>query len=137
MSIEKSAGVVIFRKEKNEIYYLLLHYQSGHWDFPKGNIKKGERPEDTTKREIFEETGIESIGLIPDFIQTIKYFYKRKDQVIFKIVIFFLAQTKTKKIKISWEHKGFKWLPYNQATDQLTFDNAKDILKKVHKFLIR
>jgi hypothetical protein len=26
MPVEKSAGAVIFRKENNKIYYLLLHY---------------------------------------------------------------------------------------------------------------
>lgn len=136
MPIEKSAGAVIFRKEKDTIEYLLLHYQAGHWDFPKGNIEKGEKPEDTAKREIFEETGIKDIEFVPDFKQTLKYFYKRKKKNIFKIVTFFLAPTRTRKVKISWEHIGYKWLPYNQALKQLTFDNAKEILKKANQLLL-
>ena len=136
MPIERSAGAVIFRKENKKIYYLLLHYQSGHWDFPKGNIEKGEKLEDTVKREVKEEAGIEEIKFVPDFKEVIKYFYKLKGKNIFKIVTFFLAESQTKEVKISWEHIGYKWLPFEQALEQLTFKNAKGILKKAHHFLI-
>lgn len=133
--MEKSAGAVIFRKERGKIYYLLLHYQANHWDFPKGNVEKGEKAEDTTRREIFEETGIKDIEFIPGFKEVIKYFYKLKGKTVFKIVTFFLAQTKTKEVKISWEHIGYEWLSYEKAFKQLTFENAKDILKRAHQFL--
>lgn len=133
--IEKSAGAVVFRREDDEIYYLLLHYQSGHWDFPKGNIEKGEKIEETVRREVKEETGIEDLKFIEGFKENIKYFYKLKGENIFKIVTFLLAETKTKKIKISWEHIGYKWLPYEEALKQLTFENAKEILKKAQRFL--
>lgn len=135
MPLEKSAGAVIFRKEGGKVYYLLLHYQSGHWDFPKGNIEKGEKLEDTARRETKEETGIEDINFTPGLKESIKYFYRLKKKNIFKIVTFFLAETKTKKVKISWEHIGYKWLPYEEALEQLTFKNAKEILKKANRFL--
>ena len=134
MPIEKSAGAVVFRKNK-KIYYLLLHYQGGHWDFPKGNIEKEERPEETAKREIFEETGIDDVEFIEGFKETIKYFYKLKGKTIFKIVIFYLAKTRQKAVKISWEHIGFKWLSYQEALERLTFQNAKEVLKKADEFL--
>jgi 8-oxo-dGTP pyrophosphatase MutT (NUDIX family) len=73
MPVEKSAGAVIFRKEGGKIYYLLLYYQSGarrphpYWDFPKGHIEKGEKPEDTARREVKEETGLKNIDIIEDF----------------------------------------------------------------------
>ena len=76
MPIEKSAGAVIFRKEEDKVYYLLLCHQAGHWSFPKGNIEKGEKIEETIEREIQEETGITDIEFISGFKQTIKYFYK-------------------------------------------------------------
>jgi bis(5'-nucleosidyl)-tetraphosphatase len=147
MPLEKSAGAIIFRKDFNppsalplkrapgKIYYLLLHYHAGHWDFPKGNIEKGEKPKETAKREIQEETGIGDANFIGGFKEVIKYFYRLKGKNIFKIVIFYLVETKTKKIKISWEHIGFKWLPYKEAIEQLTFKNAKEVLQKANDFL--
>lgn len=135
MPVERSAGAIIFREEEGKIFYLLLHYQSGHWDFPKGNIEKGENLEDTVKREIKEETGVEDIDFTSNFKETIKYFYKLKGKTIFKTVVFFLVETKSKEIKISWEHTDFKWLSYEEALEQLTFKNAKEILQKANNFL--
>lgn len=135
MPLEKSAGAVIFRKEEGELYYLLLHYQAGHWDFPKGNIEKGEKPEKTCQREIQEETGIKDIEFLSDFKETSKYFYKLKGKTIFKTVVFYLVKTKSKDVKISFEHIGYQWLPYKQALEELTFKNAKDILKKANNFI--
>ena len=142
MPKEKSAGAVVFRRKGNEIYYLLLHYQPGHWDFPKGHIEAGEREEETVKREITEETGIKDIVIIKGFREQIKYFFrdtydkKKNASWIFKVVAFYLAETATKGVKISFEHKGFKWLPYKEAMEQLTFKNAKNILTKAHDSII-
>lgn len=152
MPKEKSAGAVVFIKENNEIFYLLLHYgtsgkkKGGHWDFPKGHIEEGEKEIETVKREVEEETGIKDIRIIQGFKQWIKYFFKAsygmtKEQAkglpwTFKVVVFFLAETKTKEVSISHEHVGYKWLNYNDAEKQLTHKNAKDILRKANDYLI-
>ena len=137
MPIEKSAGAVLFRKENKKIKYLLLKHSLGHWDFPKGNIEKGEKIEDTVKREIKEETGINKIVIIPDFKHWIKYFYRLKGKNIFKIVTFLLAETKTKKVKLSFEHIKYKWADFNSAIKLLKFKNSKEILKMANEFLNR
>lgn len=141
MPVERSAGAVIFREEGEKIFYLLLHYQSGarrpepYWDFPKGHIEKGENAEDAAGREVAEETGLEDIEISPSFKETIKYFFKWEEKNILKFATFYLAKTKTKNVKISGEHIGFEWLPYEEALEQLNFKNAKDILKKANGFL--
>ena len=155
MPQEKSAGAVIFRKEGEKNFYLLLHYNSarpeqkkgGHWDFPKGHIEEGESEIQAVKREIKEETGIDDIKIIDGFKEWIKYFFrktyglsqeeKKKAPWIFKLVIFYLVQTKTEEVKISSEHMGYKWLSYEEALKQLTFKNAKEILKKANDFILR
>lgn len=140
MPIEKSAGAIIFRKNQ-KIKYLLLHYPSStkapkdYWDFPKGHIEKGEKEIETVKREVEEETGLKDLKFVEGFKEWIKYFYKLKGKNIFKIVTYFLAETNTEKVKLCWEHRGFKWLPYEEALDQLTFKNAKEILKRANEFL--
>lgn len=140
MPVERSAGAIIFRKEGNIPFFLLLHYPGfrgpkGHWDFPKGNIEKGEKLEETVKRELQEETGIKEITIINGFKETIKYFFKFEGKNILKFVTFLLAETKEKEVKISHEHIGFKWLPFNKAEVQLTHENAKEILQKANDFL--
>lgn len=146
MPREKSAGAIIFRTEHNEPYYLLLHYPSGHWEFAKGHIEEKENFEKTIRREVQEETGIKDLKIIPGFKEYIKYFFKKTYNLkgeakkrapwVFKLVVFFLAETKTAEVKISQEHKNFLWLPYQQALKRLTYKNAKELLKKAHDFII-
>ncbi len=52
-----------------------------------------------------------------------------------KEVVFFLMETRTTDVKLSYEHIGFDWLPYEQAMKKLTFKNARDILQKAHEYL--
>lgn len=152
MPIEKSAGAVIFKREpfdaaqgkKTGFFYLLLQYQAGHWDLPKGHIEKGETLEDTVKREVKEETGLSNIKIVPGFKETIKYFFRWEEKNIMKFVTFYVAETphqskhgagQAPEVKISKEHIGFIWLPYREALEKLTFKNAKDIIKKANIFL--
>lgn len=135
MQFEKSAGVVVFRKTNGEIFYLLLKSTSGHLDFPKGNVEKGETEDQTTIRETEEETGLKDIALIPGFKESIKYFYRREGKPINKEVVYFLGETKTADIRISWEHVGFEWLSYGEAMERIDFQNTKNVLKKANMFL--
>jgi 8-oxo-dGTP pyrophosphatase MutT (NUDIX family) len=131
---EKSVGAILFRRSKG-IEFLLLHYGAGHWDFPKGGVEEGETEQDTMRREVFEETGIKDISVLVGFREQINYFYKRAEGLVSKEVIFFLAETRSKIVKISFEHDDFKWLPYGEAYKILTFDNSKKLLKKSDEFL--
>jgi 8-oxo-dGTP pyrophosphatase MutT (NUDIX family) len=143
MIVEKSAGAIIFRKEDEKPLFLLLHYPSGsrnqkeYWDLPKGHIEEGEKPEDTVKREVEEETGLKDVKFFEGFKETIKYFFKRESENILKFVSFYLLETKTKEVKISFEHLGFEWLPYEEALVKLTFKNARDVLEKANNQLIK
>ncbi len=134
MKRERSAGAIVFRKEKEPIY-LLLHYEEGHWDFPKGHVESNETDTETVKREVEEETGIKDLEIVKDFKEKMHYYFKFKNELISKDVVFYIAKTKTKQIKLSFEHIGSAWLPYPKAIDKLTYKNAKEILKKAHNFL--
>ena len=131
---EISSGVIVYFKDDNKILYLTLHYEGGHWDFPKGHVEENEKLEETALRETKEETNL-NIELNQDFKKSLSYFYRRDDLLVSKTVYFFLGQTHNKKVKISSEHIGFKWLTYEDALELLTFDNAKEVLKKAHEFL--
>ena len=135
MQFEKSAGIVIFRTHGKNREFLLLHYPGGHWDFVKGHIEKGEEELTTARRECKEETGITDLKFVEGFKKEIQYFFRRGKNLIKKEVVFYLAETKTKEIKLSHEHIGFAWLPYEDAIERLTFDNAKEVLKEANKFL--
>jgi len=141
MPKEKSAGAIIFRLEDKKAQYLLLHYPSSerakseYWDLPKGHVEEGETEEETAIREVREETGLEAVRIFEGFRETIHYWFRAEGKTISKTVVFYLAQTDEKDIKISDEHLGYQWLPYEKALDRLTHENAKLLLKKANTFL--
>jgi bis(5'-nucleosidyl)-tetraphosphatase len=131
---EKSCGAVVYIRNPN-VKYLLLQYEAGHWDFVKGNVEAGENEQQTAVRELGEETGITDAKFIDGFKETISYFYKRQGATVLKEVVFFLMETKTANVKLSFEHIGFIWLTYDDAMRRLTFKNARDVLQKADQFL--
>jgi len=133
MGREISAGVILFRTSPHR-EYLVLDYGS-HWDFPKGHIEAGENPQTTALRELQEETGIQDARLIPGFKEGMRYFYRKSGEGMLKIVVYFLAETPTGNVTLSSEHSGYVWLPYEQASNRLTFKNARDLLAKAHAYL--
>ena len=132
---ETSAGIVLFRKEGPKKLFLLLHYPSGHWDFVKGKMEKGETTHETAIRETGEETGITDIVFVENFEEWIEYNFKYQGELVQKKVVFFLAETKMKEVKISHEHSGYTWIDYNTAMEKTTFDNARTVLTKAKKLL--
>ncbi len=132
---EKSCGAVIFVKKEATAKYLLLNYAAGHWDFVKGNVEPGEAEKETVVRELKEETGIAEAQFIEGFREAIAYFYRRQGLTIHKEVVFYLMESYTDKVTLSFEHIGYTWLDYQHAVEKLTFKNAKDTLQKAHEFL--
>ena len=128
---ERSAGSIIYRQSSKGKLYLLLNYPSGHWDFVKGNIEKGETFKQTVLREIKEETGISDITFVDGFEDKIEYHYQRDGQVIHKEVVFFLSNTKTDQVVLSHEHLDYIWLNFNDALEKLTYKTAQKLFKKV------
>jgi bis(5'-nucleosidyl)-tetraphosphatase len=131
---EKSCGAVVVLTN-TEPKYLLLQYDAGHWDFVKGNVELNESEKDTVIRELQEETGIVDARFLEGFREKIEYFYRRQGTTIHKEVIFFLIETHTETVTLSFEHVGYAWLNYQHAMERLTFKNAKDVLQKAHELL--
>ena len=133
---ETSAGIVFFLTISSENQFLLLNYPQKHWDFVKGKIEKNEEPRETARREAEEETGITDFKFIDGFEEYIEYDFRFKNEDIHKKVIFFLAKTDTKKIRLSDEHFDHIWLEYDDALKKITHENAKNVLIKAKKFLL-
>ena len=121
--------------DNQQIIFLLLHYFSGHWDFPKGNRERGENYIETIRREIKEETGISDLNFIDGFVKEISYKYLRHNQLISKKVVYFLARTNSKDVVLSSEHTDFVWDHYESALKRLTYKKSKEILTEGYKFL--
>jgi len=134
--MERSAGAVIFSiKYPRDVNFLLLKYSAGHWDFPKGNIENGEDETQAAYREIREETGIENVVFLKGFERKVTYNYRRKQNLVRKEVIFFLAKADSQRVILSNEHIAYSWNKFDNALAKLTYKTAKDILINANNFL--
>ncbi len=132
MRREKSAGAVVYNKKMGK--YLLLHYPTGHWDFPKGHVEPRESEVRAAKREVFEETGVE-VEILFGFHEIIRYKFRERDVLVDKKVVYFIGLTDKEDVKLSYEHDEYAWLPYEEALEKITYDTSKKVLMKAHLFL--
>ena len=73
MNYEKSCGAIVYRKHHGNTEILLVrHIKSGYWSFPKGHVEEGETEEETARREIKEETGLDVL-LDTGFRETVTF----------------------------------------------------------------
>jgi len=137
MDFETSAGVVTYRWDKGQVepLFLILHYEEGHWDLPKGHLERGESLEAAALRELKEETGISDARLAAGFKEKITYNYRRGGRMYTKNVYFFIGETKSEAVALSPEHTDYKWLEYADALGVVTYGTAREILKKAYLFL--
>lgn len=124
---EISAGGVVWNSKTKKI--LLIKDSYGRWALPKGIIEKGETSEQAAIREVQEETGLKNLE-ITEKIGSIKFFYQMGSEKIFKIVIFFLMETKDTELKHEWKIKDARWFEPKEALEKIEYENSKSLLSK-------
>lgn len=169
MSKEISAGMIIYRRTKEGIKFLLLYHGREYWNFPKGKIENKfyneltygkETSFQAALREVKEETGLGRNELrFCHYFKTSERFTfwrpakrdlshidrerKQKQEKVFKTIIFYLAETRKKAIKISeakegQPHEGFAWFTHKEAMKVLSQNKGSQrILTQANDFLRR
>ena len=123
---EKCCGCIII--ENNKV--LLVYEKNGNfWGFPKGHMEKGENEIETALREVKEEVGLD-VEIIDKEKRYILNYIIRDE--IDKTTVLYLAIPKNKEIVMQEsEIKKVKWCDFEEALKTLTFDNSKEVFKKV------
>jgi 8-oxo-dGTP diphosphatase len=129
-----SAGGAVFRSNQVFREWLLIKpRRTKRWQLPKGKIDPQELATDTAVREIFEETGVRARVL--EKIEDIKYFFVQDSQRIFKVVAFYLMESKDGRdtaVRADWAHEIAEavWVPEEEALKRLSFKSEKQILER-------
>jgi 8-oxo-dGTP pyrophosphatase MutT (NUDIX family) len=158
MKKETSAGIIIYRRTKEGIRFLLLYHGGDYWNFPKGHIEDvmmsdeadGEHLVRETSlnaalREVEEETGLrkEDVRVENGFRAYEAFTFFQNDMKIAKTVIFYLAETNKAKITIAppqngyEEHYGWGWFLYKDAMRIMhKYKDGEAALEKAYDFII-
>jgi 8-oxo-dGTP pyrophosphatase MutT (NUDIX family) len=134
-----SAGGVVYRGDKGSVEVVIVSVGGqNRWQLPKGLVEAGENPESTAVREAREEGGVSSEAVQP--IETIEYWYAGLDNGIkvrfHKRVHFYLLRYLSGDTRDhDWEVNEARWVPIEDATSQLAFDNEKRVMERARELV--
>jgi 8-oxo-dGTP pyrophosphatase MutT (NUDIX family) len=143
-SIHISVGAVIYKKDTNGVSVLIMYRKSTEtFHLPKGTSEFGETIEDTLKREVYEETGLDIA--IEQYLDIARSTYTYHEKVKHKKTHYFLAQYKSGEAKpLDGEHDTVEFLSLEKALDlfrnkgahlTLGYENELEILEQAKKIL--
>ena len=134
----------IIKNEKNEILLLRINPKKlivtddwkgeVYWDIPGGRIKKGDSVDETLRKEVEEETGIQRIDKIIPFtivLANIRIPVKNNQTVGLMLSSYLCTVKSIKNIKLSDEHVEAKWFSPKIAAKNLSFKYPKEFTKKI------
>ena len=122
---EKSCGCIIIKNKK-----VLLVYEKNRnfWGFPKGHMEDGETEIETALREVKEEVGLD-VEIDKERRYTLNYVIRDE---IDKTTVLYIAKAKNDEIIMQEnEIENIRWCSFEEALNTLTFDNWKEMFKKV------
>jgi 8-oxo-dGTP pyrophosphatase MutT (NUDIX family) len=126
---EVSAGGVVVRRDGDGVRYLLIRDGHRNWGFPKGHLDGAETPEDAARREIAEETGLDTLAL-HEALGQIDWYFRHRGRLIHKYCHFFLFSSPDGD-PTPQDEEGISacvWLPFDVANARLTHDNSRRML---------
>lgn len=133
---EVSAGGIVFRRDGERTFYLLIRDPYRNWGFPKGHLEEGEEPSTAAIREVGEETGLGGLELRAA-VETIDWTFRFRGRQIHKVCHFFLIETEQRRT-VPQSAEGItacRWASYEQATKMIAYDNARAVLAQAHALL--
>jgi 8-oxo-dGTP pyrophosphatase MutT (NUDIX family) len=124
---EVSAGGVVVRRTEGGWEACLIRVGTA-WSLPKGNLDRGEAPEQAAVREISEEVGLPLdrltvLGELPPS----EYMYRRQGRLVSKIVHHYLveAPADTPLIPQQQEIDEARWVPLHEAAATVSYRDLK------------
>lgn len=133
---EVSAGGIVFRRDGERTFFLLIRDPYRNWGFPKGHLEEGEAPDVAAVREVAEETGIAAVE-VRSAVETIDWTFRFRGRKIHKTCHFFLMET-TQRRTAPQAKEGItacRWATYEQATKMIAYDNARAVLELAQAIL--
>lgn len=127
-----SCGAVVVRRENGRWLYLVLRAYN-YWDFPKGQVEKGENPLAAARREVEEETTISELSFPwgEEYFETPPY---RGG----KVARYYLAQTSQQEVSLPInpelgrpEHHEYRWVD-NHVARRLLTPRVRQVLRWAH-----
>lgn len=135
--VAKSYGIIPIFKNESGFYVLLVkNSKGGHWGLPKGTPEKNEKPIDTAKRELFEETGVKDIQIKMKPTLEERYDFEQNGTAYSKTNTYYFGFVNEMRESSQLDEiDELKWVKINEAQNTLTHQSAIDVIKKLAELL--
>jgi 8-oxo-dGTP pyrophosphatase MutT (NUDIX family) len=130
--VNKAGGGLVYNKNGD----VLFIFRNGKWDLPKGGTEKGEDIEQTSMREVEEETGVNGLKITKK-LQKTYHIFKRNGVYKLKITHWFEMQTDFEGIPEGQIDEGIdkvEWKNPTQIQEALknSYENIKLLFQEVN-----
>jgi ADP-ribose pyrophosphatase YjhB (NUDIX family) len=125
-----SAGGIVVRNNPNKQIILTIFTHINGLGFAKGHVEKGETYEQTTIREVAEETGLTELEIVKKIGIISREATERDGTPVLKDIHMFLMKTKNPDIHKGAEEK-YGWFELDEAISQMAIKEDRDFLEKI------
>ena len=126
---EPTAGGIVFRHGEKGVEILLIQDAKDRWTIPKGHIEEGETAQQTARREIGEEAGLNQVDIL-GWLGKIHFRYRRIDKLVLMTTQIYLVRAKgdTNDIKKEEWMNGIKWFTFQDALDAIEYEDIGKLM---------
>ena len=130
--VNKAGGGLVYNKNGD----VLFIFRNGKWDLPKGGTEKGEDIEQTSMREVEEETGVNGLKIVKK-LQKTYHIFKRNGVYKLKITHWFEMQTDFEGIPEGQIDEGIDKVEWKNPTEiqealKNSYENIKLLFQEVN-----
>ncbi len=138
LRFEYSAGAFVYSHRRGKrVFLFLIRKKNDRADIPKGHLEKEETAMEAAVREAKEESGLD-VKLDPYFKSRLNYwFYFGKERIRKTLTIFIAEVAPSVKIKVSWEHAGYKWVSFDEYMSSPHYKDMEKIFRNANDYIDR
>ncbi len=135
----KIVEVVVFRMRKSPEFLVLKRSDDetiypGLWQIVSGGIERGEKAFQAALREVNEEIGVKPTHFYNTPLTNTFYF--STDDSVNVSPVFAAEVDGEAEVKLSQEHREFKWLGLKEAISLLVWPGQKEAIRIVNDFVL-
>lgn len=127
---EPTAGGIVYRRDaKGDVEILLIQDAKDRWTIPKGHIEEGETAQQTAKREIGEEAGLQDVEVL-GWLGKIHFRYRRVDKLVLMTTQIYLVKAvgDTNAIQKEEWMNDIKWFTFHDALDVIEYEDIGKLM---------
>jgi 8-oxo-dGTP pyrophosphatase MutT (NUDIX family) len=127
MTEEFSAGGVVVRRMRGRPHVAVVRVRDQILALPKGHPTGDESAADAARREVREETGLETE--LVEKLGEVRYWYRRGGRRIHKTVAFYLFGYRSGSVADhDHEVEEALWLPLDEAAERLAYKGEREMV---------